>query len=683
MKKNRTCRLRHWLLCLGMFGLPFLSMSVNLADSIDVLSHLAMCNDQRPEKVGYLKQKYELALKIDSFPAVYDALLDLAIYCYNQGNERDSILYWEKKIDSITTARNEYPNALFMVKSVSGKDLIIRGDYEMAMSGFLKLYQLATDKNQTYGLICSLECLGQIYQEVARDSDAVAVFQESLDLLDNYESGGDILRELSESEKIKTQLRILSMQLESACSSYQLQMADAIAMRYKELIEKQEQASDTEESKYSIRHEYWRLYSLCLELYSLNNQLDKAAEMLKKVDEYGGCSYTEVDYVIRLDLFSRALYYYKCGNYSQALQYIDKSLSVSRMPRELSLKAKILKKQDRLDEVLALYDEIYRCGAQNNDATFMRQINQLRTLHEINNSEMQERQLAQSSRLMQQKQKQLVFSCLVVGLLLFLLYILYIYIRRAQRLSDELQLEKLSLQQSEQKLRQEMKRAQDASQMKSTFVANMSHEIRTPLNAIVGFSGLLLDESTTTDERVEYAAVIKNNTQLLLNLVDDVLDLSNMETGDLHFEFQYCPLLTCCNNALDSVRTRITDGVKLTFTPSEEQVVLYTDNMRLQQLLTNLLTNSIKFTPEGEINLTYELDEEHHQVHITVTDTGFGIPPEKQDAIFKRFEKLDEYKPGTGLGLSICRIIAERLGGCLVIDSTYTTGARFIFTHPC
>lgn len=682
MKRNRTYRLRRWLLCLGMFSLPFLSISVNLADSIDVLSHLAMCNEQRPEKVGYLKQKYELALKIDSFPAAYAALLDLAIYSYNQGDKRDSILYLEKKIDSIATARNEYPNALFLLKSISGKDLLIRGDYEMAMNGFLNLYRLATEKNQTYGLICSLECLGQIYQEVARDSDAVAVFQESLDLLDNYESDGDILRELSESEKVKTQLRILGMLLESACSSRQLQMADAISMRYKELIEKQEQASNTDEDKYSIKHEYWRLYSLCLELYSRNNQLNKAAEMLKKVDEYAGSSYTEIDYVIRLDLFSRAYYYYKSGNYSQALHYIDKSLIVARMPRELSLKAKILKKQDRFDEVLALYDEIYRFGAKSNDATFMRQINQLRTLHEINNSEMQERQLAQNNRLMQQKQRQLIFSCLIVSLLLFLLYILYIYIRRAQRLRDELQREKLSLQQSEQKLRQEMKRAQEASQMKSTFVANMSHEIRTPLNAIVGFSGLLLDESATTDERIEYASVIKNNTQLLLNLVDDVLDLSSMETGDLHFEFQHYPLLSCCNNALDSVRTRITDDVKLTFTPANEEVVLYTDNMRLQQLLTNLLTNSIKFTPEGEINLAYELDEEHHQVQIIVTDTGFGIPPEKQAAIFKRFEKLDEYKPGTGLGLSICRIIAERLGGNLIVDSTYTTGARFIFTHP-
>ena len=129
-------------------------------------------------------------------------------------------------------------------------------------------------------------------------------------------------------------------------------------------------------------------------------------------------------------------------------------------------------------------------------------------------------------------------------------------------------------------------------------------------------------------------------------------------------------------------RHRIPEGVKLTFTPDVVSVVLHTDILRLQQILTNLLTNSAKFTSEGEINLAYKVDETERQVYISVTDTGCGIPKEKQAAVFRRFEKLDDYKSGAGLGLSICTLIADRLGGTLSIDPDYENGARFIFTHP-
>lgn len=203
------------------------------------------------------------------------------------------------------------------------------------------------------------------------------------------------------------------------------------------------------------------------------------------------------------------------------------------------------------------------------------------------------------------------------------------------------------------------------------------------MNAIVGFSDLLVDGSGDPDEADMYASVIKNNTEQLLNLVNDVLDLSRMETGDLNFKFDDYSLTKCCQRALDSVRHRIPEGVELTFTPDIIPVTLHTDKLRLLQILTNLLTNSAKFTQKEEINLSYKVDEDGKQVHISVTDTGCGIPKEKQSSVFQRFEKLDDYKPGAGLGLSICTLIADRLNGTLAIDPTYENGARFIFTHPC
>ena len=167
-------------------------------------------------------------------------------------------------------------------------------------------------------------------------------------------------------------------------------------------------------------------------------------------------------------------------------------------------------------------------------------------------------------------------------------------------------------------------RADEASYMKSSFIADMSHEIRTPLNAIAGFSELLIDEATESKEKKEYSAIIQNNTDLMLTLVNDVLDLSKMKTGDMSFNLQKVPLAECCQKALDSIRQSVREGVALTFNPAPEQVIIKTDAMRLQQLLTNLLANAIKFTEKGEINLAYSLEADRKQVRITVTDTGTG-----------------------------------------------------------
>ena len=224
--------------------------------------------------------------------------------------------------------------------------------------------------------------------------------------------------------------------------------------------------------------------------------------------------------------------------------------------------------------------------------------------------------------------------------------------------------------------------AEHANQMKSTFIANISHEIRTPLNAIVGFSELISDESISAGEKKEFFSIINNNSYLLLNLINDILDLSRLESGNMKFIIEKTNLSDCCRNALASVEHRVFPGVQLTYTPSEDPLHIQTDSIRLQQLLINLLTNACKFTKEGEINLSYQIDEDKQHVRITVTDTGCGIPEDKQKAIFERFEKVDEYAQGTGLGLSISQTIIEHLGGSIQLDPTYKHGARFIVLHP-
>ena len=223
-------------------------------------------------------------------------------------------------------------------------------------------------------------------------------------------------------------------------------------------------------------------------------------------------------------------------------------------------------------------------------------------------------------------------------------------------------------------------KAEKADQMKTTFVANVSHEIRTPLNAIVGFSALLND--VTEEEQAEFINIININTDLLLKLVNDVLDLSKLEADNFTLDIQDVDVRSCGQEVLSSISHRLAKGVKLTFTHPDTPLILRTDPSRLQQLLANLLINAAKYTEEGEINLDYRIDKESQELIFSVTDTGCGIPLEKQDSIFNRFEKVDDFKQGAGLGLPICSEIARRLGGSVSIDSSYIKGARFVFKLP-
>ena len=179
----------------------------------------------------------------------------------------------------------------------------------------------------------------------------------------------------------------------------------------------------------------------------------------------------------------------------------------------------------------------------------------------------------------------------------------------------------------------------------------------TPLNAIVGFSSLLIDTVETTDEQKEYADIIQTNSELLLQLISDVLDVSRLESGKLLFKYEWCELVNHCQNMITLTRKNRTRDIDVRLQMPKEPYMLYTDPLRLQQVIINLLNNALKFTPDGgSITLDYEIDEEDQCMLFSVTDTGAGIPEDKQELVFQRFEKLNEFVQGTGLGLAICKL---------------------------
>lgn len=219
--------------------------------------------------------------------------------------------------------------------------------------------------------------------------------------------------------------------------------------------------------------------------------------------------------------------------------------------------------------------------------------------------------------------------------------------------------------------------------LKSAFLANMSHEIRTPLNAIVGFSSLMQSGDLSQEERAEYCSIVVNNSEMLLTLLNDILDISSLECGKIKFSYASEDIVQLCQHVIMTTAHTRQPGVECRFESPVESYMLTTDAHRLSQILINLLTNAGKFTSKGSIILSFEVHSEQNAVVFVVTDTGSGISLDKQELIFTRFEKLEgNKKKGTGLGLSICRQIAVIFGGDIWVDPTYVIGARFVFTHP-
>ena len=225
-------------------------------------------------------------------------------------------------------------------------------------------------------------------------------------------------------------------------------------------------------------------------------------------------------------------------------------------------------------------------------------------------------------------------------------------------------------------------KAEESNRLKTAFLANMSHEIRTPLNAIVGFSSVLVSDDSSPAEKAQYCDIIQKNSELLLHLINDILDISRMDSGKIKFVWEECDVVELCQTALSTAEYGRKTSALFLFETPVASLVIKTDAQRLKQVLINLLSNAAKFTPSGSIKLAIAIDKQHQQLELSVSDTGCGIPSDKSDRVFERFEKLNEYSQGTGLGLAISRLIVENLGGKIWVDKDYTEGARFVFTHP-
>lgn len=261
--------------------------------------------------------------------------------------------------------------------------------------------------------------------------------------------------------------------------------------------------------------------------------------------------------------------------------------------------------------------------------------------------------------------------------------LLEIVVNLERRVAEQVEMEVKSAEQQAEITRELINarnRAEESDRLKSAFLANMSHEIRTPLNSIVGFSRLII-EAESLEEKREYAEIVEKNSGLLLHLFSDILDLSALEADSLNFSIRPIRLYSLCVSLFEKYVRSPQKGVTLILDEMDTKQAIRGDKARITQVLVNLLTNAFKFTPVGEIHFGFEVKGDLVQFY--VKDTGIGISPEKATTIFQRFGKIDNFVQGTGLGLTICRMLVEKMGGCIWVCSTEGEGTAFYFTLPC
>lgn len=638
------------------------------AEKLPVLNELTTLCWQREEECSLNKEIVDLALQVDSFTIAYNAMAALSQYYYDI-NITDSLLYWHGMIDMIAGRRNEFPDALFISGSFVLQDYLWTEDYELAMNDAIRLADLARKENKEYGLLRSYHCLGLIYQVLEQDSNAVAAFREGLDFL-NKNTNHRRFEMLYLRDMVVSTLRLNLFD-----------ETESLLKRYEKLLEKFDEAYETKGQFFPSARSHCFLDAYFCELYTRAGQLKKAREHLDKATRL--VSKEMDDYVEYIYYEAEALYYMTIKDYRKAMIAIDNALELERSLNILGMKMTVLRETGHLKGAIDVYNEMLEMNSSINKKAFDRQIAQLRTLNDLNDSEKQARELNLQKEQIASKQRLLIYIWATIVVLLILAFCLYRLYRRTYRLQKDLLYEKDLLIESEKQLRKMKEKAEEANRMKTAFISNISHEVRTPLNAIVGFSELLVDDSFPEEEKQFFASTINRSSELLMNLINDVLDLSRLESGNYKFSIKEWDIVVLCREFIADRKQKCTSGVTLTGSFPVESYLLKTDRFWLLHLLGHLLSNAMKFTRQGEVNLSFGVDEEGGFVRFYVTDTGCGIPLEMQKKIFERFEKLNEFEQGTGLGLAICRIIAEQFGGILYIDSSYTKGARMVFAHPC
>lgn len=533
----------------------------------------------------------------------------------------------------------------FELERILIKSSLFRGEIRMAIAQSDQMYSKARALTYPFGNALALNAMGEVYSYTGRLREAGAAYEESLRLLDGMD-GEDVHIRMLLVELIDYNLRIRNV---NGASRYLARLN----------LYPEDRLSPLELAMRHISNASCQLFK---------GDLKAASHCLVQIGQLETQLIPEIrQYLLIID----ARYLVATGEHEAALTAYNDFLQTEyarinhNIYKEALLeKADLLVKMGNKEEAYGQYDKVFSYIKTSFEKNYPKEIDRLCTRF-------------QADQLAYQNERDRIVSMrfYLAGIIVSVLFLIFLLVLGWKKI--------FRLKHSQMRQEAMKEKAVQAIQRKNMFLSNMSHEVRTPLNAIVGFSAVLTDEDESFDDesRREFSEIIKVNSFQLLKLINDILDFSDFENDNITFNIRTHDAVKLCNEVVETVMASRKLEVEMRFDTDLSVLMLDTDDARLRQVLINLLVNAAKFTEQGSIVLELKMADADTAL-FSVTDTGCGIPPEKQHLIFERFEKLNDFVQGSGLGLSICQLIVKYMNGKLWVDSGYTRGARFCFTHP-
>lgn len=533
----------------------------------------------------------------------------------------------------------------FELERILIKSSLFRGEIRMAIAQSDQMYSKARALAYPFGNALALNTMGEVYSYTGRLREAGAAYEESLRLLDGMD-GEDVHIRMLLVELIDYNLRIRNV---NGASRYLARLN----------LYPEDRLSPLELAMRHISNASCQLFK---------GDLKAASHCLAQIGQLETQLIPEIrQYLLIID----ARYLVATGEHEAALTAYNDFLQTEyarinhNIYKEALLeKADLLVKMGNKEEAYGQYGKVFSYIKTSFEKNYPKEIDRLCTRF-------------QADQLAYQNEHDRIVSMrfYLAGIIVSVLFLIFLLVLGWKKI--------FRLKRSQMRQEAMKEKAVQAIQRKNMFLSNMSHEVRTPLNAIVGFSAVLTDEDESFDDesRREFSEIIKVNSFQLLKLINDILDFSDFENDNITFNIRTHDAVKLCNEVVETVMASRKLEVEMRFDTDLSVLMLDTDDARLRQVLINLLVNAAKFTEQGSIVLELKMADAGTAL-FSVTDTGCGIPPEKQHLIFERFEKLNDFVQGSGLGLSICQLIVKYMNGKLWVDSGYTRGARFCFTHP-
>ena len=533
----------------------------------------------------------------------------------------------------------------FELERILIKSSLFRGEIRMAIAQSDQMYSKARALAYPFGNALALNAMGEVYSYTGRLREAGAAYEESLRLLDGMD-GEDVHIRMLLVELIDYNLRIRNV---NGASRYLARLN----------LYPEDRLSPLELAMRHISNASCQLFKGDLKAAShcLAQIGQLEAQLIPEIQQY--LLIIDARYLVATGAHEAAL-----TAYNDFLQTEYARINHNIYKEALLEKADLLVKMGNKEEAYGQYGKVFSYIKTSFEKNYPKEIDRLCTRF-------------QADQLAYQNERDRIVSMrfYLAGIIVSVLFLIFLLVLGWKKI--------FRLKRSQMRQEAMKEKAVQAIQRKNMFLSNMSHEVRTPLNAIVGFSAVLTDEDESFDDesRREFSEIIKVNSFQLLKLINDILDFSDFENDNITFNIRTHDAVKLCNEVVETVMASRKLEVEMRFDTDLSVLMLDTDDARLRQVLINLLVNAAKFTEQGSIVLELKMADAGTAL-FSVTDTGCGIPPEKQHLIFERFEKLNDFVQGSGLGLSICQLIVKYMNGKLWVDSGYTRGARFCFTHP-